>query len=87
MSRPKIIIHNHLPRRAKDAWTKGSSFPVRSKPGEKLHEHAVSREQEEKNRDEAYRRTGITRIQQDVEQAKQRDSNPGYPKPLTESIV
>jgi hypothetical protein len=43
----KIVIHNHLPRRARDenAW-----------------EHALSKEQEEKNRDKAYRDSGIVRV-------------------------
>lgn len=47
----KVIIHNHLPPRAKDT----NAF-----------EHAVSREQEEKNRDEAYRKAGITRVNSDA---------------------
>lgn len=46
MSR-RVVVHNYLPRRARDV----NAF-----------EHAVSREQEEKNRDEAYRRSGITRV-------------------------
>jgi hypothetical protein len=47
MKMKRIVIHNHLPPRAKDT----NAF-----------EHAVSREQEEKNRDEAYRKSGITRV-------------------------
>jgi hypothetical protein len=43
----RIIIHNHLPRRARDV----NAF-----------EHAVSKETEEKNRDKLYRDAGITRV-------------------------
>jgi hypothetical protein len=48
----RIIIHNHLPRRARDV----NAF-----------EHAVSKETEEKNRDKLYRDAGIMRVVRDRE--------------------
>jgi hypothetical protein len=47
----KIVIHNHLPRGTKDVHA---------------FEHALPREQEERNRDSMYRDTGITRVSRDA---------------------
>jgi hypothetical protein len=59
----KIVIHNHLPR-ARDV----NAF-----------EHNVSREQEEKNRDKAYRDSGIVRVLAD----RQTSPPAEKPKPST----
>lgn len=50
----RYVIHNHLP--ARDDIKSGAFYENKRSPT------TVSREEEEKLRDEAYRRTGITRV-------------------------